>query len=104
MIKTRFSNRLLKLITILIITIMVFKPVAVIAAQKAETNPQIIVSAEASAIDDGGVALSSTAFIDETSGQDYYWLFLLFILIAGIATEELIRIHYQKTDNESKNK
>ena len=98
------SNKILKIIAIIIITIMVFRPVAVIAAEKVQTNAGISTSYEAAAIEDDRVALSAPTFIDETGGQDYYWLFLLIVLAAGVATEELIRIHYKKMNEEDRNK
>ena len=102
--KTVLSNRILKAIAILIIVAMIFRPVAVMAAEKTETKAGISTSYETAAIEDDGVALAPTTFIDESSGRDYYWVFLLFLLIAGIATEELIRIHCQKISDESENK
>ena len=103
MSKNKLSFGLLKVLAILVIAIMIFRPVTAIAASKVETNVGISTSNENATIYDDGVAMSAQTYIDETSGQDYYWLFLLILLASGIATEELIRIYYRKIEKESGN-
>ncbi len=55
-------------------------------------------------ITDEGVALAAGIPVEETNRFNFWWLFLLLLLAAGVNTEEMVRNHYKKMNEENQDK